>query len=192
MTREPSTDAFRERERSLEDAFFKERDRHLMEKMRRELESLEEKQKLAHISGIVEERVLANLVAAGVRAETLAAVSLIPMIEVAWCDGSVAPQERDAVLNAAVSEGVRPGTAPYEILQRWLKERPDAYVIAAWKDYVKEMGRLMPKETVTKTRQHMLDRCKRVAEAAGGFLGLATISRSEQAKIDEFAKAWDG
>ena len=31
-----------------------------------------------------------------------------------------------------------------------------------------------------------------VAAAAGGFLGLSTISKHEQAKIDEIAKAWEG
>jgi len=164
----------------------------LMEKMRNELSSLEEKRKLAHVTGIVEERVLQNLVKAGVKAETLAAVSLIPLVEVAWCDGSVSPEERDAVLNAASHQGVHPGTAPYELLQTWLKERPDLHIITAWKDYVRELARIMPKETIDEMGKHLIDRCKRVAESAGGFLGLATLSKHEQAKIDEFAKVWQG
>ena len=76
--RDTQTDAFRQREKSLEDAFFKDRDRELMDKMRRELESFEEKRKLAHVTGIVEEKVLHNLVLAGVHAETLAAVGFDP------------------------------------------------------------------------------------------------------------------
>jgi hypothetical protein len=31
-----------------------------------------------------------------------------------------------------------------------------------------------------------------VAASAGGFLGLASISAIEQARIDEFARAWEG
>jgi hypothetical protein len=185
-------DPFRERERSLEEAFFKERDQRLLEKLRGELSSFEEKQKLAHVSGIVEERVLGQLVAAGVKAESLAAVGLIPMIEVAWCDGAVSPEEREAVLNASVGQGVQAGSASHELLERWLKERPDPRILAAWKDYVHEMSRIMPKEALAEMRNKMLDRCKRVAEAAGGFLGLSTISKTEKAKIDEFAKAWPG
>ena len=50
----------------------------------------------------------------------------------------------------------------------------------------------MPKESLAAMRTLMLDRCVRVAAAAGGFLGLETISTHERAKIDEFAKAWDG
>jgi hypothetical protein len=192
MKRQPSTDAFRQREIGLEEAFFKERDRHLLEKLRGELQSLEEKQKLAHVSGIVEELVLKNLVQAGVRAETLSAVRLIPLLEVAWCDGDVSPAERDAVLNAAVGQGVQPGSASYDLLKQWLTQRPDPHVIVAWRDYVRELARIMPKETIDEMGRHLIDRCTRVAEAAGGFLGLATISKTEQAKIDEFAKTWRG
>lgn len=192
MTREFQTDMFRQREKSLEEAFFKDRDRQLMEKMRGEMESFEEKRKLSHVTGIVEEKVLQNLVQAGVKAETLAAVTLIPLVEVAWCDGAVSPEERDAVLNAAVSQGIQAGTAPYEMLQNWLKNRPDLQIITAWKDYVRELARIMPKESIAEMGQHLTDRCKRVAESAGGFLGLATISKHEQAKIDEFAKVWQG
>jgi hypothetical protein len=187
-----STDPFKQREIGLEEAFFKERDRQLMEKMRSELSAFEDQKKLAHVTGIVEERVLANLVQAGVRAETLAAVTLIPMVEVAWCDGAVSPEERDAVLNAAVGQGIHPGSAAYELLAHWLAERPDPKIITAWKDYVREMVHLMPKDTIATMKKAALDRCKRVAAAAGGFLGLSTISKHEQAKIDEIAKAWEG
>ena len=186
--KEPTTDIFRQRERSLEEAFFKDRDQKLIEKMRGELEAFEEKKKLAHVSGIVEERVLQHLAQAGVRAETLAAVSLIPLVEVAWVDGTVSSDERDAVLNAAVGQGIHADSAAYGILKKWLTERPDPHVLAAWKDYVIELIKLMPPETIAEMKRNLLDRCTRVAEAAGGFLGLATISKSERAKIDEFAK----
>lgn len=189
---DPRHDSFRQREIALEEAFFKERDRHLMDKLRGELSAFEERKKLAHVSGIVEEHVLTSLVQAGVRAETLAAVGLIPMVEVAWCDGMVPPSERDAVLNAAIAQGVHPDSAAYDLLKHWLDQPPDPKIAEAWKEYVHEMSHIMPKESLAAMRTHMLDRCRRVAAAAGGFLGLATISKHEQAKIDEFAKAWEG
>ena len=49
---------------------------------------------------------------------------------------------------------------------------------------VRRVRELMPKESLADLKRHMIDRCKRVAEAAGGFLGLATISKTEQAKIE--------
>jgi hypothetical protein len=185
-------DSFRQREIGLEEAFFKERDRHLLEKLRSELLAMEERKKLAHVSGIVEEHVLTSLVLAGVRAETLAAVSFVPMIEVAWCDGSISPEERDVVLNAASAQGIHPTSATHEIVKHWLDERPDPRISEAWKEYVREMARLMPEESLAAMKVLMLDRCARVAAAAGGFLGLEAVSKREQNLIDEFSKAWDG
>src|SRR5262245_40984483 len=189
--RHSANDPFKQREIGLEEAFFKERDRQLLEKLRGELSAFEEKQKVAHVTGIVEEHVLSSLVLAGVRAETLAAVRLIPHVEVAWCDGAVAPEEREAVLNAAASEGIHPDSAAYALLNTWLAEHPDPRIIIAWKEYVHELARLTPKETIAAMKKKMIDRCTRVAAAAGGFLGLSTISKHEQAKIDELAKCWD-
>ena len=70
-----SSDPFKQREIALEEAFFKERDRQLLEKMRSELSAMEEKSKVAHVTGIVEDHVLSSLVQAGVGAETLAATA---------------------------------------------------------------------------------------------------------------------
>jgi hypothetical protein len=188
---ESHSDAFQERRKGMEEAFFKQRDQELVEKMRLEMESLEEKKRLAQVSGIGTDHVLDSLVAAGVRAETLAAVSLVPVVEVAWCDGSVSPAERDAVLNAAVHHGIAPDSAPYALLKRWLEDRPDSHVVAAWKDYVRDLKSVLPAESVAEMRQTMVDRATRVAEAAGGFLGINTISKTEQNTIDEFARVWD-
>ena len=190
--RELGSDSFSERRKGLEEAFFKDRDQQLLAKMRGELQSLEERRQLAHVSGITAEHVLQNLVQAGVRAETLTAVGLIPLVEVAWCDGMVSPEERDAVLNAAVQQGIHRDSAPHELLKQWLISRPDSHVVAAWKEYVRELAHLMPKESIDELKRNMVDRCTRVAEAAGGFLGLSTISKSERQAIDEFGRAWDG
>jgi hypothetical protein len=191
MAKGSSNDPFKQREIALEEAFFKERDRQLLEKLRGELSAKEEKRKVGHVTGIVEEHVLDSLVKAGVQAETLTAVALIPLVEVAWCDGTVAPEEREAVLNAAVAHGIHPDSAAYALLKRWLEDQPDPGIIGAWKEYVHELARVTPKETIAAMKKNMLDRAHRVAAAAGGFLGLATISKHEHAKIDELAKAWD-
>jgi hypothetical protein len=183
----PDNSAFEARGRALEEAFFQKRDQELLEKMRGELESFEETRKLAHVSGIVQEHVLMNLVKAGIKAETLAAVTTIPMVEVAWCDGAVNAAEKAAILNAASNMGLQPGTAPHDLLERWLVDRPDSRIVAAWKEYVQELAKLMPKHTIDAMHKNVIDRCVRVAEAAGGFVGIHRISKVEQATIDDFA-----
>jgi len=185
-------DSFEMRRRGLEEAFFREKDQHLIQKMRQELESLDEKRKLAHVSGLINDQVLADLVHVGVRAETLAAVGLVPLVEVAWCDGAVESEERDAVLNAAVKQGVLADSPSHALLKQWLEERPDPKVIAAWRDYVRALAHTLPKESVANMRDTFMDRVNQVAAAAGGFLGIATVSQKERAKIEDLSKAWDG
>jgi hypothetical protein len=185
----PPGDAFGDRRKALEDSFFMERDQQLLERMRLELETMEERKHLAHVSGILDEQVLLNLVKAGVRAETLAAVSLIPLVEVAWSDGAVSADERTAILKAAAESGIAEGTAAYEMLGRWLQERPDVRVIATWKEYVGALVKSMPADATLIMRERLLGRCRQVAEAAGGFLGLTSkISAVEKARIEEFER----
>jgi hypothetical protein len=192
MLNHVSADPFAERRKSLEEVFFKERDRQLLEKLRNELSTLEERKNLAHVTGIVEQQVLDHLVKAGVSPETLTAVVMIPLVEVAWVDGSVSAEERDAVLNAAAAEGITRNSASHDLLKTWLVERPDPNIIATWKEYVREVSRAMPPHVVAKFKHTMIQRATRVAESAGGFLGLATLSKFERAKIDEFAEAYNG
>lgn len=177
-----------DRRRALEDQFFAEQDKKLLDKMRKELHDLEEKKKLTHVSGIVEEKVLGDLLSVGVRAETLAAVRLIPMIETAWSDGSITAEERREILKLAHENGMQTGTAAYDLLEKWLERRPLGQVFASWKEYVIELGKVMPKESFAQLREQALERCRAVAGASGGFMGLGKISNAEQAKIDEIAR----
>jgi hypothetical protein len=185
----PEGDFLKDRRRALEDSFFAERDRQLLARLQNEMEKFEDERKLAHVSGILDKQVLQDLLDGGVRAETLTAVRLIPLVEVAWCDGNVSRAEREAVLKAAAQDGIQPGTACYDLLASWLERKPDPRIVNSWKDYVSALVRMIPQETSKKMRDDLLQRLTRVANAAGGFLGLQKISKDEQVKIEEFAKA---
>ena len=160
-----SGDIFGDRRKALEDAFFRERDQQLIDKLKLELEATETHRNLAHVSGILDQRVLADLVKAGVRAETLLALTLIPLVEVAWADGSVADDEREAVLKAAAENGIKTGTAPHALLDQWLRDRPDVRVIAAWKEYVHALAKAMPAEVIAVMGERLIGRCRTVAGA---------------------------
>jgi hypothetical protein len=186
----PAGDIFGDRRKALEDSFFRERDHLLLEKLRLELEAIEEHKHLAHVSGILDDKVLMNLVKAGVRAETLAAVSLIPLVEVAWADGAVTDDEREAVLKGAADNGVQAGSASHQLLNHWLKDRPDVRIIAAWKEYAGALAKTMPADAMLVVRERIVGRCRKVAEASGWLLGIAgNVSRVELAAIEEFERA---
>jgi hypothetical protein len=171
----PQGDFLGDRRRALEESFFAERDRLLLDKLRGELSELEERRHLAHVSGV--------------RAETLAAVRLIPLVEVAWCDGKVSAAERSAVLKASIEYGIQEGTACYSLLDSWLQNRPDSRVVGSWKDYVGHLAKMMPPESMQKLRDELANSLKKVATAAGGILGMKSISKKEQDTIDELIQA---
>ncbi len=186
----PPGDIFGDRRKALEDSFFRERDQVLLEKLRMELETVEEHRNLAHVSGILDDKVLSNLLKAGVRGETLIAVTLIPLVEVAWADGSVSEDEREAVLQAAAENGVQEGSAAHQLLNHWLKDRPDVRIIAAWKEYVGALAKAMPADAMLVLRERLMGRMRAVAEATWSIMGLGRkISKVEHAAIEEFERA---
>lgn len=186
----PPGDIFGDRRKALEDSFFRERDQVLLEKLRMELETVEEHRNLAHVSGILDDKVLSNLLKAGVRGETLIAVTLIPLVEVAWADGSVSEDEREAVLKAAAENGVQEGSAAHQLLNHWLKDRPDVRIIAAWKEYVGALAKAMPADAMLVLRERLMGRMRAVAEATWSIMGLGRkISKVEHAAIEEFERA---
>jgi hypothetical protein len=75
-------------------------------------------------------------------------------------------------------------------LEQWLRERPDVRIIAVWKEYVQALAKTMPADVIATMRDNVIGRARRVAAAAGGFLGLTgSISKVEQAALDEFERA---
>jgi len=187
----PGGDSLEARRKALEDSFFAEKDYRLLQSLRNELHDMEERKQLAHVSSILNEKVLQDMVQCGIRAETLAAMRMIPWIEVAWADGDVSSDERAAILKAAHEIGVQEGTASHQILENWLKERPDLKLIDTWKAYMVELAKMMPAETMANLRADLIERLNTIASASGGILGFAKISKTEMDCIDRLTKFLD-
>ena len=178
--------------RELEDKFFLERDMELLRALREETASKERKQALSDTSGIVDEDLLCQLVEIQVSHETVAALSLVPLIAVAWADGSVDINERKAVLSAAERSGFDVEHAGYQLLDCWLKNKPGDKLLAIWKDYVATLSQKLDEVNRATLKEGLLGRARAVAEAAGGILGLGNkVSKSEQAVLDELERAFD-
>ena len=184
-------DLFEARQRSLEAAFFHKVDAQLLANLRNQLAQVEEAHKLAHVSEIMDQEVLRDLVRAGVTAETLVAMRFVPMIKVAWSDRRISPEERAAVLRAAESENVKLDSPSYQLLRAWLERHPEDAVFIAWRDYIQALAPTMPAESLAKLRDRTAELCHRVAKAAGGVLGIGSISKAEQKAIDECVNAYN-
>jgi hypothetical protein len=186
------SDFLADRRRALEDSFFAQLDRALLEKLRAQVMAEEGKQALSTASGIHDEAVLDGLMALGIEVKTVAALTLIPLVEMAWAHGGVAQKERDAILKAAHENGVTPGSAADQLLDCWLNEKPDSKLLAVWKDYVAALRQSADPGAFEKIRDDILDRAEHVAQAADGFLGMASVSAREKAMLAELEQALKG
>ncbi|RPJ53113.1 MAG: hypothetical protein EHM24_33325 [Acidobacteria bacterium] len=179
--------------RMREDRFFLEQDRILVEKLR-ELRKVEEtKQALSEVSGITNQAVLQKLIDLDIHAETVASLAVVPLVEIAWADGRIEDKERAAIMEASAQGGLAKGSPDSQILERWLSHRPGPELLEAWTHYVQGLCEMMGADEREALRRGLLDRARRVAEAAGGFLGLTSgISKSEQRVLDTLEKAFAG
>ena len=174
---------------ALEKAFFYRSDRVLLEKLKNELKDKEVQDALAAVSGIEDETVLGLLVQQRVTPESLSAVSLIPLVSVAWCDAEMESAEKDAILKAADSSGIAKDTAAYELLGSWLGERPGDDLLAAWQAYVGVLKVTLDESAFSQLKASVTNRAESIAESAGGFLGFGTVSEKEKEAMAEISKA---
>lgn len=171
--------------KTLEDRFYFSENKILVEQlslMKKEDESIEA---LSRVSGIVNHTVLRELVKQNIRPEILAALCLVPVIEVAWADGTVDANELSAILESAKKTG---STDDLAILKEWLHHKPDSALIDAWKTYMHGLCEILDKQTIAALKTDILCHAKAVASASGGFLGLVNpISPAELAALDTIA-----
>jgi hypothetical protein len=179
----------RERQRNLENAFFLEQNRELLEKLKADLAGEEQRQALADASGIVDQNVLSGLAEQQIGPQTLAALSLVPLIQVAWADRVLEDSERDAVLKAAKERGL--GIGAFEILKQWLETRPDEGLYTAWHDYTVALVATLDDAAKQSLKDEIIGGARQVAEAAGGFLGIGKTSGVEQEVLTKLEKTFE-
>lgn len=180
-----------DRRAGLEEAFFANQNAQLLRQLRDADATRTGKEALSAASGIRDAAVLDKLVGLGIGSEALTALALVPLVAVAWADGSITDQERGAVLAAAEKTGLARQDAGYRLLEDWLRHRPPPALLAAWKDYTAALSATLDDDARLALRSGVLDRARAVAEAAGGFLGLGQrVSAAEKAMLDELDQAF--
>jgi hypothetical protein len=182
----------RERARSLEDEFFAKQEKELIEAIRKRSDKLTQEQGISEASGLLDETVIAELIRLEITAETVTALRLVPVIEVAWADGSIDEKEKRAVLEAASQAGVEQGSPAYGLLEAWMARPPEDALMDAWTSVVASLRATLTYDAVLEVRNELLGGAQKVAEASGGILGLGQkISDAEQAMLDELRAAFD-
>jgi hypothetical protein len=169
-----------ERGRALENQFFDKENQQKLAAMKEKLDVQGTREELRKASGMSDDAVLDKLVTLGLRANTIAALSLVPLIEVAWADGKIQDNERTAILQGAHGKGLETGTPGYELLQTWLAKPPREELFVAWEAYIKALAAQLNDEQNRLLRNQIVGFAKMVAAAAGGILGFGKVSASEE------------
>jgi tellurite resistance protein len=181
-----------ERRQSLEDEFFHKQSQENLESLRKQLAQQTTKEELRKASGMTDDGVLDKLLELGIGAETVLALSLVPLIHVAWADGKIQDEEREAILQGAQKKGIARESAAFTLLHAWLSQQPRASLFETWESYIKALrGKLTDKETAQLEAQ-VLRFARFVAESSGGFLGIGKISGAEEAALARIETAFRG
>lgn len=180
-----------DRGRSLEEAFFLNQNEKLRQKLREKKAREHSMEELAAASGISDPSVLDDLVDVGVSVDTLAAFSLVPLVQVGWASGRIEDDERKALLRAAHGMGVAQGSPAQELLESLLDHPPADRLFEVWAEYVGSLRDRVGKDELARLRDDVLARAREVAAAAGGFLGLGKVSDAEEQVLARIGAAFD-
>jgi hypothetical protein len=176
---------------ALENSFFLKEDQKLIENLRKMKMMEETKESLSKISGITNNTVLQKLVDLNIRPETLASLSLIPLIEVAWADGKIGEKEKKALLAAAQKPPHSEKDIDVQIFKSWLTHKPSPDLLEAWTHYIQELCQKLTAEEKKSLKSAFLGHAKEIAEASGGILGLGLkISKEEKEMLKKLEAAF--
>jgi hypothetical protein len=180
-----------ERRAGLENAFFAQQDAILLRRLKDISDTEAEAAALSRASGITNEVVLEKLRNQNVTHDALTALSLAPMVIVAWADGKIDDKERSAILFGAEQAGLRKQSAGYQIFEGWLTRKPSSDLTETWKAYISAICPTLSEDDRQALKSELLGRAQIVAEASGDFLGLGyTVSAAEQAVLDDLDLAF--
>jgi tellurite resistance protein len=158
--------------------------RRLRDKLADAATDLEKRRQVAAAAGTDDLSIAERVAALGFSGDSARVFDLMPLVHVAWADGSITKRERAAIFRVLEQRGVAPESEGFATIASLLDEQPtEAFMresLAVLRDLVGgEAG---------KTRS-IVDLCVEVAAASGGFLGMGgRVSDDERLVIDEVAK----
>ncbi|MCA9492840.1 MAG: hypothetical protein KC656_15970 [Myxococcales bacterium] len=114
-------------------------------------------------------------------------MALLPLVEVAWSDGTLADEERRMILGVAEKHALltdedRP------IVEDWLSEKPSGLFLHHTRLLISELGNRLPEDL---DATEVVAWCWALAAAAGGLFGsrLMSVSADEKAALERVAEA---
>ncbi|MBI3050247.1 MAG: hypothetical protein HYY76_18275 [Acidobacteria bacterium] len=183
-------DVIADRGRSLEEEYFRKKDRELIEKMRQASAAAAARAEMGARTGLTDPQLLEELQALGFTPETVVLVPLVPVIQVAWAEGGVTAPERALIMKLARARGIAENSAADFQLTDWLERRPPDEVFT-------RATRLIRAMLAAPGQQHLsaddlVKHCESIASASGGIFGINRVSAEERQLLTSLAEALKG
>ena len=182
---------FGDREKAMEEVYFRQEDAKLVAKLRQMAHLDEIALALGEKLQVDNPDLLVRVRDTGVSLDTAPALFLAPLVQIAWAEGKVSKAERRCVLRLARDRGIDPVSPAYAQLQAWLEERPDDALFDTAVDVLKHGFSVLPPDERKERITRLLQACHQVAEASGSNLGwilglvdLNSVSQIEAATLD--------
>lgn len=173
-------DAMHERGRSLEDDFFRRRDRELVEKIRKAAEAEASRQGLGQKTGLADPALLAELQELGFTPDTVVLLPIVPAVQMAWAEGGVTRDEAELLLALARARGVTDGSPAHSQLLNWIATKPEDEVFTRAGRLIAAVLASGGEAAANLTAADLVADAERIASASGGLFGLGRISVEEK------------
>ena len=113
----------------------------------------------------------------------------MPLIKVAWADGTLEDRERQAILKMAELRGVHKGSDLYRILVQRIETPPSEKEFNSALEVVRLMMSMFPEEAQSKSRTDLVEYSTMIASLSRKLLGLGVAVDAEERKAIEAIQA---
>ena len=167
-----------ERGRSLEDDYFRKKDKELIEKLQRAAQTEQARTDLSRAAGISDPAALQELLDLGFTPQTVGLLPIVPIVQMAWAEGGITPAERDLIVRFARGRGIAEGTDADRQLTAWMNERPSDAVFHGAGRLIRAM--LDSGSAAGLKADDLVAYCESIASASGGVFGIGKMSAEEK------------
>jgi hypothetical protein len=182
-------DGMTEHIRAREEEHFRKKDRELIEKLRQADAAAKARRALEQEAGVHDPEMLRELDQLGFTPDTIALLPLVPVLQVAWAEGSVTSAERSLVINLARSRGIAAGSAADRRLKEWLEHKPSEGTFHKATRLIAAIIDSPDRGALHASGNELFEYCDKIAHASGGIFGIGRVSPEERAALNEIAAA---
>ena len=184
---------FGDREKAMEETYFRQEDAKLLDKLRQNAKLDEIATALRDQLHVQNPDLLLRVRNLGITVDKAPALFLAPLLQVAWADGSVSKDERETVLRLARERDVDPDSPAYAQIVEWLKVRPSVEIFDTAVEVLKAGFSVLPPAEQEERLQRVVEACNEVAMASGGGLAQLlrlgnSVSSRESSMLDTIAR----